>query len=38
MRLSGYDPMRKAPAAGRHESFWIERPRVTDVQRYFRQY
>ena len=38
MRLAGYDPMRKDTAAGRHESFWIERPRVTDVQHYFRQY
>ena len=38
MRLAGYDPMRKDAAAGQHESFWIERPRVTDVQRYFRQY
>jgi len=37
MRLFGYDPLRMRPAAGT-ESFWIERPRTSDVRRYFRQY
>ena len=37
MRLFGYDPMRMRPAAGT-ESFWIERPKASDVRRYFRQY
>jgi hypothetical protein len=37
MRLFGYDPMRMRPAAGT-ESFWIERPKPSDVRRYFRQY
>jgi ABC-type uncharacterized transport system permease subunit len=37
MRIFGYDPMRVRPAAGT-ESFWIERPRSSDVRRYFRQY
>ena len=37
MRLAGYDPMRQRKSdAG--ASFWIERPSVTDVRRYFRQY
>ena len=38
MRLSGYDPMRRGRSAGAAASFWIERPRTTDVRRYFRQY
>ena len=37
MRLFGYDPMRMRPAAAT-ESFWIERPRTSDVRRYFKQY
>jgi hypothetical protein len=37
MRLFGYDPMRMRPAS-KAASYWIERPRTSDVRRYFRQY
>ena len=37
MRLFGYDSMRRRSRDG-VKSFWIARPRTTDVRRYFRQY
>jgi len=37
MRLFGYDPLRRR-SRDAVKSFWIARPRTTDVRRYFRQY
>jgi hypothetical protein len=36
-RLSGRDPLSRTPRPGR-ETYWVPRPAVADVRRYFRQF